>query len=217
MLDADGVAGAVEVARLSGANVDRSQAQPRVAGVDVLEVDQALQRCAQRGRVVVAQRRWGGLGREPGGQPAAPEEPGLAHQSRPQGAGQVVGSTQGEGRRPPRHRNLERLCNAVPELAQLAGPLFRGVAGDDGGVDGPDGDSCYPVRAEARLLQRPVDPHLVGAQRPTTLEDQRDPVVWFPLMRALAHVVTSVAVLGGLRRLLSRRSCGATLTWSPPS
>ncbi len=60
----------------------------------------------------------------------------------------------------------------LPEGAQPFHALALFVAGDDGGVDGADGDARHPVGNDVVGGQRFVGAGLIGAQRPAALEDQ---------------------------------------------
>src|SRR5262245_15580353 len=59
VLGPDLVGGGVEIHEVAAANIDRAHAEPHLAGVEAIEIDQPLQRAAQRRGVVPA----GGLGR----------------------------------------------------------------------------------------------------------------------------------------------------------
>ena len=64
--------------------------------------------------------------------------------------------------------------DAVPEFAQALQPLLRPVAGDDGGIDGADGDAGHPVRLQPGFMQGLIDAGLIGAQRAAALQHQGD-------------------------------------------
>ncbi|HTR13698.1 MAG TPA: hypothetical protein VMI72_10730 [Roseiarcus sp.] len=57
------------------------------------------------------------------------------------------------------------MLDAAPELAQLCQPVLGLVAGDNGGIDGADGRSDQPVGLDPDLVQRFVNPSLIGAER----------------------------------------------------
>jgi hypothetical protein len=59
---------------------------------------------------------------------------------------------------------------------QVLQPSLGRVAGDDRAVDGADRHAREPVRQVALLVQGLVHAGLVGAERATALEDQRDPL-----------------------------------------
>ena len=62
----DGMRGVVEIDRLARTGVDRAERQPHVSSVDEVEIDELVQRRAQRFRIVVTERRDAALGRESG-------------------------------------------------------------------------------------------------------------------------------------------------------
>src|SRR5262249_47484712 len=72
-------------------------------------------------------------------------------------------------------RNAQwRPADALPEFTQALDALFRRVAGDESRVDGANRDACNPVGMKVRLGQGLIDTPLVCAQRPTSLQHQRD-------------------------------------------
>ena len=54
--------------------------------------------------------------------------------------------------------------------------MFRLVAGDDGGVDGTDGDAGHPVGLKSSLVQGLIDASLIGPERAAALQDEADTV-----------------------------------------
>ena len=54
--------------------------------------------------------------------------------------------------------------NALPECAQLLDPCSRSIAGDDGGIDGADGNAGDPIGVQIGLGQRLIDAGLIGAE-----------------------------------------------------
>ena len=169
-----------EIGEVAAAHVDGADAEPDVAIVDPVEVDQAFERRSQRRNVVETQRvrlLW-----------------------RPKVQGRKA---RGEERRRPEHRDPERVdlvdeavrrlvlevertgvgdaedakrrsADRLPELAQPLDPLFRRVAGDERRINGADRDSGDPVRQDVRSGKRLVHPTLIGAERSPALEKQSD-------------------------------------------
>ncbi len=176
MLGPDLHLGVVEHHVVAGLDVHRADAQPGVAAVDAVEVDQFQQRVAQRRGVVEAQR----LGRAGRGQgrpeQAGPEEArraeggdvGRAHLVHQRAAERDVGT---QGREEPARGG------ALPELAHRRDALAWLVAGDDGGVDGADGDAGDPGRAHALASQALAHPALIRSQRATALQHQHRPAL----------------------------------------
>src|SRR5215470_17473812 len=71
------------------------------------------------------------------------------------------------------------LGDAFPERTQpFEASLWR-VAGDDRRVDGADRHAAHPARFEPTVLQRLIDPGLVGTERPAALQHQGNPVTPF--------------------------------------
>src|SRR5690606_22445066 len=62
----------------------------------------------------------------------------------------------------------------LPESPELADALGGRIAGDDGRVDGTDGDARHPVGMDAGCGKRLVDAGLVGAEGAAALKDERD-------------------------------------------
>jgi hypothetical protein len=58
-----------------------------------------------------------------------------------------------------------------PKRAQPIDPVIRRIAGDDGGVDRPDGYAGDPIGLNARLGKRFIDARLIRAERTATLQD----------------------------------------------
>ena len=62
--------------------------------------------------------------------------------------------------------------NARPELLEPLKPARPRVAGDNGRVDRTDGCADDPIGLDMRLVQRLIDPDLVGAEGATALQHQ---------------------------------------------
>ena len=76
-------------------------------------------------------------------------------------------------------KNMQRvvrrsLLDTRPEVAQPSQAVFRGVAGDQRGIDRADRRADHPVGLDAGLVQRFVDTHLVGAKRAAPLQHEHD-------------------------------------------
>jgi hypothetical protein len=61
-----------------------------------------------------------------------------------------------------------------PELVQALESLFRRIAGNDAGIDRPTRNSNHPVRFDAGLVERLVDPALIGVESAAALEGEND-------------------------------------------
>src|SRR5271156_6214327 len=65
-----------------------------------------------------------------------------------------------------------RRADAFPKLAQAVDAPFRRVAGDDRGIDRPDGNSRNPIRMQSGFGQALINPGLIRAESATALEQQ---------------------------------------------
>jgi len=54
MLGPDAISRVVEIGEVAGGHVDGADAEPQVAGIDAIEIHQALERPLERGGVIVA-------------------------------------------------------------------------------------------------------------------------------------------------------------------
>nr|GEU28368.1 hypothetical protein [Tanacetum cinerariifolium] len=159
------IAAAVEVAHGAGAGVHGADRKARLLIIQVVVVDQVVERGVQRrGQVErrvfrahlgvrVPPRR--GIGFEKGGN-ALPHRDGIGHRAR-------------------QRRHAQRVAlHAAPELAQALEPLFRRIAGDDGAVDGANRRADHPVGLQSRFVHGLVHAQLISAQRAAALQDQDD-------------------------------------------
>ncbi|MEY9429513.1 hypothetical protein ABIF96_006001 [Bradyrhizobium ottawaense] len=177
MLRLDLVMGIVEIDEIARKHVDRADREADLLLVDEIEVDQLEQALLQRHGVVIAGRGARADRAEPGIHLVRGEESGLAHRRGHPGAGEIAPLAEdvAVGRVVP---DLA-VGDALPEDAQRLEPLFRLVAGDDGGVDRADRDTADPVGLDAGLVQRLIDTGLVGAERAAALQHQRDAIAAF--------------------------------------
>lgn len=60
---------------------------------------------------------------------------------------------------------IETRGNHMPELPRVFDPAVVRAAGDDCGVDCPDGDACQPIGRDSVLVKRFVCSGLIGAER----------------------------------------------------
>ena len=67
---------------------------------------------------------------------------------------------------------LEAGGNAPPEGPEPLDAMFRPVAGDDRAIDGADRDAGDPLRLDTMLGKRLVGAGLIGAERPTALQNE---------------------------------------------
>src|SRR5579871_3187851 len=180
MLGSDDMRLIVEVDEIAGSNVHGPHAEAHLARIDAVEVDQTFEGRAQACRVVET----GGLERSrrmpPGHWHSRLKEAGCTDHESGRRA-ELIEPTATELPSHPGH-GLElcdlierrRRSNALPKFPQPRNSLFRGVARDEGGVDGADGDSGNPVRVQLRFAERFVDARLVSAQRAAALQQQCD-------------------------------------------
>jgi len=155
----------VEVRQFPGSHVDRADRQADSARIDAVEIDEPLQRIAQRGRVVDRV-----LGAD-----AGREEAGHAELRRAQRASLLIGGAPGAGGWGGQLAEVGR--NEIPELAQALDPPLRRIARDERGIEGPDRHADEPVRRVAELGKRLVHACLVRAERTAALQRQRDALV----------------------------------------
>ena len=66
------------------------------------------------------------------------------------------------------------LGHTIPKRLKRGHALARCIAGDQAGVDGADRSADDPVRLDAGLVERLVDPRLIGAEGAPTLEDEHN-------------------------------------------
>jgi hypothetical protein len=66
------------------------------------------------------------------------------------------------------------LLHAPPEFLQPRQAVLRRVAGDQAGVDRPDGGADNPVRLDSGLVQRLIDTRLVRSENAAALQHQDD-------------------------------------------
>src|SRR5215471_5807793 len=179
VLGADGVRCSIEIYEITGAHIDRPDAQSGFAGIDALKIDEALKRALQQLRVVEACRLQGALGVEPRRGLAQREKSGSASKHGPvcahlveQPAREISLQPQvAEGAGPVE----QRICRDLfPEAAELRHTLGWMVTGDNGGVDSADGNAGDPIRVKVRFGERFIDPGLIGAQRATPLQQQSE-------------------------------------------
>ena len=160
----------VEISEIARGHTDRADAEAALQIVDAVEVDQALQRLAQRRGVVIAlrlgaarrpkRRRWNAGSKETGHTEGSDQcRAGLVEQGAP-------AVTLGDGI--PRHRRR----NHLPEFLQPLHPRFARVAGNDRGVDGADRDAGNPFRLEIEMTQRLIGAGLVGTERAAALQNE---------------------------------------------
>ncbi len=163
MLDAQLLLAGIEIAHLAVAGIDRAHRHAHVLRIEVIEIDEVVERGAQRrglvkGRMVDADAR---IGIPPRGQVGLKEgRDALPHRDRIGDRARHGGEAEGIA------------LHAVPEFAQLIEPAFGRITGDDGAVDGADGGADHPVRLDAGFVQRLVDAQLIGAQGAAALQHQ---------------------------------------------
>src|SRR5262249_14672241 len=106
----------VEIYEITGAHIDRPDAQPRFAGIDSLEVDEALKCALQQLRVVEARRLEGTVRMEPGWRVAQREEPSPAGKHGPICAHLI--------------EKFARKISLEPQVSEHASPVEQGICGD---------------------------------------------------------------------------------------
>ena len=143
----------------------------RLQIVDAVEIDQPLQRLAQRRGVVIALRLRAALRPQRRRRKARGEEAGHA-EGRDQGRAGLV-----ENRCAPRspwtigfHGTGDDTISQ--NSLSRVDALVRRVAGDDRGIDGADRDAGDPFGLEIDGAQRLIGAGLIGAERAAALQNQ---------------------------------------------
>ena len=180
----DGPIFGIEVHEIAAAHIHGTDGQAHLVGigVEVIEIDEPLERAAQFARVVVARRldRAGRL--EVRRRHPRFEESGGALDHRT-GCLQLIEEAARHIAAPEiLHRIDEvqpvRRGYAFPERAQPFDPLFRGIARDQGRIDSADRDAGDPIRLDIGFGERLVDASLIGAQRTPALQDESNTFEW---------------------------------------
>ncbi len=169
MIERHALVAAVEIAHGAVAHVDGANRQAHAAGVDVLEVDQAGERGAQRLRRVIA--RGFHAERDVRTQPRGTvrlEERWDAAKDR----GQVDRRVGESGEVLQKIGRCRARFDARPEFLQPRKPALPCVAGDQGGIDRTDRRPDHPIGFRAAFVHRLVDAHLVGAECAAALQDK---------------------------------------------
>ena len=181
VLGADHVRLVVEIGEVAGAHVHRADAEAHLARVDAVEIHQPLQRGAQGAGVVEA----GGAaaGEEEGRRQARLEEARHAARRDPRRRELIQPAARGFALPQPGPAVAPAVVAGVahqfPELAQPPDAALGRVAGDDGAVDGADGDAGDPGGGDAGRHQPLVHAGLIGAERAAALQQQRDALEGF--------------------------------------
>ena len=84
--------------------------------------------------------------------------------------------------------------NGGPEFFESFQPAIRRVAGNDGGVDGPDRDTDHPVGFQPGFMQRLIHPGLVRTQSAAALQNQADALAAFRPTDRLETVVKGLVL-----------------------
>src|SRR5258708_7180136 len=174
VLRLDRVCRRIEVDEISRPDVDRTHAKAEQAGVEAVEIDQALQCTLKLTRVVEA----GCLERPPWLQP---------WRARP-GREEAVGPLH---KRQVRAELIQQVARAVafcrcpaepmprrirshlgPELPKSITPRVRRIAGDDGRVNASNRNAGNPIRFYKGFGQGFVHPGLIRTERTTALQYQ---------------------------------------------
>ncbi len=100
------------------------------------------------------------VGVQDGQEPPRPEELGRAQDQR------LPGRELAPERLIGRHRGIER--QLFPKSLQRGGGVLR-IAGNDGGIEGADGDPGHQIGMDPPLLERPHHPALEGSKCATAL------------------------------------------------
>ena len=170
MLDAVRLVAAVELTHLAIPDVDRTDREPHVAAVDVVEVDE-LRECFAQGIRRVVRRTFHAdreVRPEPGGR-IGREERRQAPRHRRQ-----VGDGAAEPGNEFRNADAGALLHTLPERVQALEATLRSVPGDQRAVDRADRRADHPVGLDPGLVQRLIHADLIRAQRSAALQDHHD-------------------------------------------
>ena len=157
--------------KLPDVTLDRADAEPGLQIVDAVEIDQPLQRRAQRRGVVIALRLRAALRPQRRRRNPRREKAGHAEGRDQGGAGLVEQRTPAVARgdadsRAPAPKPCSQ--NSLSRSTRFS----RRIAGDDRGIDGADRDAGNPFRLEIVVTQRLIGAGLIGAERAAALQDQ---------------------------------------------
>ena len=158
--------------KLPVGHTHRPHAEPALQIVDTVEVDEPLQRLAQRSGVVKTLRLRAALRPQRRRRNPRREEAGRAEGRNHRCAGFVIEralpiSFGDRSRNPRRHRR-----DHLPEFFQPVDALRRLIAGNERGIDRADRDPRNPFRFEIEVAERLVCAGLIGTKRTTTLKDE---------------------------------------------
>ena len=80
------------------------------------------------------------------------------------------------------------VCDSLPERTQLVDACFRRIAGNQRPIDRADRDAGDPVGVKIGLAQCLIDPGLIGTERTTPLEEERDALERRTWPRPCSHI-----------------------------
>ena len=183
--------GIVEEDEIAAHHIDRADREAAALAVQQIEINQLQQSLAQRAVVVIAGGALGAGGAEPGTDFLGLEEAGLAQKRAVEGRCRIAHLAENVAVR--RVQPDRAVGDAGPESGELFQPVFRFVAGNDGGVDGADRDPRHPVRLDPAFVQGLVDARLIGPQRAPALQHQGAPAA---ALRPPADHVFSAHIAG---------------------
>ena len=161
---------AVEIAHLAGPHMGGTNREPRAAAIDQIEIDE-LKKCLlqRRNRIIAGMIRTERIGIADMGQRIGLEEAGNPLRDRRPDREPFVEAGKGIADMPNR-----RLLHSLPKFLQPREPLSGFIAGNQARIDGADRGADDPIGLDALLMQRLIDPGLIGAERAATLQHQHD-------------------------------------------
>src|SRR3984893_11394438 len=159
----------VEVQEVTGGHVHGADAEARLAGIDAIEVDQALECGLERRRIVVACRLGAAGWLKPGARHSGRKKASCpAEQSSP--GAQLIQQSPREFATRDRWRHGEPRNavpgpaggNELPELTQLLDPCRRRISGYQGCVHRADTDTRAPPRPQMCFRECLVNTRLIS-------------------------------------------------------
>lgn len=164
----------IEYDFFAGFDVNGERCIANASRLEQIEVDQPFQRLSQRSTFIKRWRSRADMRPPPGSKWAERRKYArAADRHRPHDG---HGAMHGFGH--PAQRGRARPCpSGLPKRAKPIQSVFAAIAGNDGPGDRADRSTDNPVRLDPALMQRLLDPGMIGTQCVATAEDERNLIV----------------------------------------